>query len=90
MCTIYDPKQSQIDIYIDPRQPSIPQIFITSMWAEVDVVKQELFLSQPSPRYDVSARRTSARSEGSPPQQTCFVSRVHGKRHDELTIGGPA
>ena len=74
MCSVDYPKHHQIDIYFNPRRSSPPHEYIESMWAEVNVLKQEIFLSQPPSQYDVPPRRSSARFARSPPQQPCSVS----------------
>ena len=39
MCSVDDLEHYQIDVHFDPRRPSKPQIFIASMWVEVNVLK---------------------------------------------------
>ena len=75
MCSVEDPKHSQINVYSDYRRPPTPQESTESMWVEMNVLNQKILLfqsPQPSPQCDVPPQRSSSRS---PPQQ-CSISRV--------------
>ena len=74
VCSVDDPKRSQIDVDSDCRLPLTPEETSASMWAELNVLKQEVMRPQPlSPQDDVSPPRPSARS---PPQERYCVPRV--------------
>ena len=45
MCSVDDLKHCQTDVYFDPRRPPTPQKFAKSMWAAVNILKQEILLS---------------------------------------------
>ena len=69
-----DPKHSQIDEDSDCRLPPTPQATTEGMWAELNVLKQELMQPQLLlPQCDVHPRRPFVQSL--PPQQ-CPVPRV--------------
>ena len=70
-CDVYDGQ------WFHSRLPPTPEETAVSMWAELNVLKQEILLSQPpqppSPQCDVPSRLPSGRS---PPPQQCSVQRV--------------
>ena len=50
VCPVDDPKHCQTDEYFDPRRSTTPHKFTASMWAAVNVLKQESLLSRSPPQ----------------------------------------
>ena len=50
MCSVDDPGHCQTYVCFDTRRPPTPQKITESMWAAVNMLKQEILLVQPSPQ----------------------------------------
>ena len=48
VCSVEDPKHSQINVHVDFRRPPTPHEFTKILWGEMNVLKQGFMSLQPS------------------------------------------